>query len=112
MKMAICVQYIDNSPIITGYFSAAEYFMIYNTYEKLYKEKIVNNFRTSISSEIFCAQLLIKRGINTVICGKCDNNAKKLFSEAKIKLIENIESPMNDFLFEYVKQDKKYLPII
>jgi len=112
MKMAICVNFIENSSRISGYFSAADYFIIYDTDEKSYEEKIANHFKASSNSEIFCTQLLIKRGINTVICGKCDNNAKKLFSEAKIKLIENIESPMNDFLFEYVKQDKKYLPII
>lgn len=106
MKIALSVNYIDNSPRIIGFFGSAEYFFIYDTDQKRLRERITNHFKNFVGSEVFCAQLLIKRGINSVICGSCEDNARKLFSEAKIKVIENSESSVNDFLFEFNKKDK------
>lgn len=91
MKLAVCIKYINNSAKISGSVGKSDNFYIYDTLTNRMMDKFTNHFKSSLAAEIFCAQILIKRGINAVICGKCENDAKKLFKEANIRIIENSE---------------------
>ena len=98
MKVAICVKYVDGNPRFSDTFGNADIFFIYDiANEKLY-DKFNNHFRSSPTAEIFCAQILIKRGISAVVCGKCGNDAKNLFTEANIEVIENISMRPTEFV--------------
>ncbi len=67
-------------------------------------DKFTNHFKSSPNSEIFCAQLLIKRGVNAVVCGNCGKDAKNLFNEANIDVIENVSMRPTDFVsIQYAK---------
>ncbi len=91
MKLAVCIKYINNSAKISGSLGKSDNFYIYDTINNRLVDKFTNHFKSSLAAEIFCAQTLIKRGVNAVICGKCESDAKKLFLEAKIRIIENNE---------------------
>lgn len=101
MKIVICVDYTDNSACVSQSFAKAQYFFIYDAdNEKLY-DKLTNHINYSSNADIFCAQLLIKRGVDIVVCGRCDNNAKKLFDEANVTVIEDINISPTAFLTEF-----------
>jgi predicted Fe-Mo cluster-binding NifX family protein len=109
MKAAVCVEYSDNSAKISDSFSRSDDFLIYSLNEERMIEKITNHIKYSAGSEVFSAQLLIKKGINVVVCGRCETNAKNLFSLANITIIENIHSNPGEFVNELYygyKQDK------
>jgi len=106
MKITVCINDIENSMKVSSSFGKAHYFLIYDLNTERLLEKLKNHFSSSAGAEIFCAQLLIKKGINLVICGKCENDAKKLFSEAKVSVIENIEGNPAVFVNEFYHQYK------
>lgn len=98
MKVALSVKYVDGNPRFSDSFGNADIFFIYDiANEKLY-DKFTNHFKSSPSAEIFCAQVLIKRGISAVVCGKCGKDAKSLFAEANIEVIENISMRPTEFV--------------
>ena len=100
MKVAFCIKYFDGNPRFSDTFGNSDKFLIYDVESEKLFDKFTNHFKTSSASEIFCAQVLIKRGIDTVVCGKFETNAKNLFNEANIQLIENIKLRPTDFINE------------
>jgi len=110
MKIAISVYTNDNSTKVSPVFGKSDYFLIYDADNEKLIEKIKNHFSSSIGAEVFAAQLLIKRDVKVIVCGSCEDDAKKLFSEAGIGIIENIKVNPAIFLNEFYKQyrnDKK-----
>ena len=109
MKVAVCINRFDNSSRVSHSFSKSDDFLIYDLNEERMIEKITNHIKHSSGAEVFSAQLLIKRGINVVVCGKCETDAKNLFSLADITLIENIYSNPGEFihkLYSRYRRDK------
>ncbi|MAT57025.1 MAG: hypothetical protein CMF23_03545 [Ignavibacteriae bacterium] len=94
MKIAICSLSECKYSIIANSISETKYILIYDFIENKVIEKITNNFLNSPSSEIFCAQLLISKGISAVVCQNFEDNAKKLFDAANIQVIEDIQNMM------------------
>jgi len=94
MKIAICSLSEGKYSIIAKSISETKYIFIFDLLENKLKEKITNNFFNSPSSEIFCAQFLISKGINAVVCQNFEENAKKLFDAANIQIIEDIQNMM------------------
>lgn len=112
MKIAISVLTNDNSTKVSPSFGKSDYFLVYNADTENFVEKITNHYNSSIGAEIFTAQLLIKRDIKIIVCGSCEDDAKKLFSEAGIQVIENIKvNPaifLNEFYAKY-RSDKNVI---
>ena len=104
MKIAICVSTGDNSARVSPSFGKSHYYLIYDLNKEILLEKLTNHFSSSLGSEVFLAQLLIKRGINILVCELCEDNAKNLFSEANIRIIENVNINPGDFLNDFYKQ--------
>ncbi len=90
MKVALCIKYVDGNPRFSDALGSSDKFLIYDVKKKKLYDKFNNHFKSSPTSEIFCAQLLIKRGVKAVVCGKCGKDAKNLFNEANIDVIENV----------------------
>ncbi|MFO7447943.1 MAG: NifB/NifX family molybdenum-iron cluster-binding protein [Ignavibacteriaceae bacterium] len=100
MKIAVSVEFISNGARVSKLFGKSEYFFIYDMDSETLIQKMTNHISNSHGSEVFCAQMLIKQGVNVVVCGICENDAKKLFSEATIKVIENVEASPAMFMDE------------
>jgi predicted Fe-Mo cluster-binding NifX family protein len=98
MKVAICIKYIDGNPRFSNTLGSSDEFFIYDIEKRKLHDKFTNHFKSSPTAEIFCAQLLIKRGVNAVVCGKCGNDAKNLFVEANIEVIENVGMRPTEFV--------------
>lgn len=110
MKVALCIKYVDGNPRFADTLGNSDQFFIYDIKKKNLNDKFTNHFKSSPTSEIFCAQILIKRGVNAVICGKCGKDAKNLFNEANIDVIENVSMKPTDFvtiLFNKFREDKR-----
>lgn len=90
MKVALCIKYIDGNPRFSDTLGNSDQFFIYDVEGKKLEDSFTNHFKSSPSSEIFCAQILIKRGVNAVVSQKCGRDAKNLFAEADIEVIENV----------------------
>lgn len=101
MQVAVCIDFVNRREKIAKSFAEADKFYIYNTENKMLWDKITNHFKYLIDKEIFCSQLLIKRGVDAVVCGSCEDSAKILFNEANIKVIENVASKPSVFLNEF-----------
>ncbi len=106
MKAAICIEFINNGGRVSRTFGTSEYYFIYDLDQRIMVDKVTNHIRYSFGSEVFCAQLLIKRGINIVACGFCEDDAKKLFAEAGIRVMENINESPSIFLAKLYHQHK------
>ena len=109
MKVAICIKYINGNPRFSESFGNSDEFLVYDVEREKLHDKLTNHFKYSPTAEIFCAQVLIKRGINSIVCWKCGIDAKNLFSEADIEVIENIEMRPTEFvniLFAKYKSNK------
>lgn len=98
MKVALGIKYVDGNPRFTDTLGNSDQFFIYDIEKKSLNDKFTNHFKSSPTSEIFCAQILIKRGVNTVVCSKCGKDAKNLFNEANIDVIENVTMNPTDFV--------------
>lgn len=101
MKVAISVQFKNNGAVISPFFGRSNYFFVYDPDTQSLIEKITNHINFSSTADVFCAQLLIGKGVDTVVCGKCEDDAKKLFREAGIKIIEGIQMSPSDFMDQY-----------
>ena len=102
MKTAICVSGTGKKSIISPSLIKAEYFLILDPERKGTQEKIFNHYKMSFSgADIFIAQLLISKGVNTIVCGSCEKNAMKLFDEANIKVVEKPVSPLSEYSCEF-----------
>ncbi|MBU2492370.1 MAG: hypothetical protein KJ571_07055 [Bacteroidetes bacterium] len=91
MRIVICTVGKRGDQVISETLCDSDYFIIFDVLEKQIIEKIINNYKSSSGSEVFCAQLLIGKGIDIVVCGNCEDNAKKLFNEAQIKVLEKLD---------------------
>ncbi len=98
MQVAVCINFVNRREKISKSFAEADKFYIYNMNNGMLWDKITNHFKYMTDKEIFCAQLLIKRGIYAVACGSCEDSAKVLFNEANIKVVENVVSKPSVFL--------------
>jgi predicted Fe-Mo cluster-binding NifX family protein len=98
MKVAFCIKYIDGNPRFSDTLGNTDQFFIYDIEKNNLNDKFTNHFKSSPTAEIFCAQILIKRGVNAVVCGKCGKDAKNLFAEANIDVIENVSMRPTDFV--------------
>lgn len=98
MKVAICIELTDGNQRFSDTFGSSDQFLIYDLEKKTLRDTFYNHFKSSPTAEIFCAQFLIKEGVNAVVCRKCGNDAKNLFSEANIEIIENIGLRPTEFL--------------
>lgn len=98
MKVALCIKYVDGNPRFADTLGNSDQFFIYDIEKKNLNDKFTNHFKSSPTSEIFCAQILIKRGVKAVVCGKCGNDAKNLFAEANIEIIENVGMRPTEFV--------------
>lgn len=98
MKVAICIKYINGNPRFSESFGNSDEFLVYDVEREKLHDKLTNHFKYSPTAEIFCAQILIKRGVNAIVCGKCGNDAKSLFAEAKIEIIENVGMRPTEFV--------------
>lgn len=107
MKIAICIDFFDNSGRIADSLGDANYYFIYDANNERLHDKITNHFRHSKGSEIFGAQLLIKRGVDIVVCGRCEPNAESLLKEAGIKIIEEISNNPSAFLVKFYREYRK-----
>jgi len=110
MKIALCIDYLHGKPVISKYFGKSEYFLIYDIDKEVLIDKLANHIRFSVGSEVFCAQMLIKYGINMVVCGICESDSKKLFLEANIELMENIQVNPSSLLSDLFLLNKKQVP--
>jgi predicted Fe-Mo cluster-binding NifX family protein len=90
MKVALSIKYIDGNPRFSDTLGNADEFFIYDVERKKIDDKFTNHFKSSPASEIFCAQILIKRGVNALVSQKCGRDAKNLFAEANVEVIENV----------------------
>lgn len=104
MKIVICISEEKNGEKISKIFSESDYFLIFDTEQKKITEKIKNTFNSSAGSEIFCAQYLVNQDINAIACMECEDNAAKIFSEAKIDIIKTKTSDINLFLKNLIKE--------
>lgn len=101
MKVALSVQFNNSGAVISPFFGKSNCFFIYDPYTQILNEKITNHINFSSTADVFCAQQLIGRGVNAVVCGKCEDDAKNLFREAGIKVIEGAKNNPSDFLDQY-----------
>lgn len=111
MKLAVCSVFNHDKNIIANSIGNSDAFLIFDISDKKISEEIlVNKYKSSTNPEIFCAQLIISKGVNAVVCSYFEDDAKKLFVEAKIKLIENtaenVKSFLTKYLFNNVRLDK------
>jgi len=98
MKIAICVTDEHNSAVISPEFIAADYFLIIDTGDASLPQRIRNRYYRLSAAEIFCPQLLLSKGIDKIICGKCAPDAKRIFKEAKVEVVENAEGSITDHI--------------
>ena len=96
MKIAICVTGEHSSAVISPEFTGANYFLIIDTRDKSLPQRIENRYYRLSAAEIFCPWLLLSKGIDKVICGKCAPDAKRIFKEAKVEVIENVDGLIAD----------------
>ncbi|HEY6905816.1 MAG TPA: NifB/NifX family molybdenum-iron cluster-binding protein [Ignavibacteriaceae bacterium] len=101
MKLAICINFLTNGAYISNSFAQSDYYFIYDMESKELVGKITNHIKSSIGAEVFFAQLLINQGINMLVCGICGKDAKRLFSEANIILLEHIKGNPGDFIKDF-----------
>ena len=101
MKIAFCIEDFEGAGTMSKFFGTSEYFLVYDAYKKQMTEKLTNHLKNSSASDILCAQVLINRGINIVVCGEYEENSKKLFSEAKIEMFEGVNTTPKIFLKKY-----------
>ena len=106
MQVAVCINFVNRREKISKSFAEADKFYIYNMNNGMLWDKITNHFKYMTDKEIFCAQLLIKRGVHTVACGSCEDSAKVLFNEANIKVIENVVSKPTVFLNDFFSESR------
>jgi predicted Fe-Mo cluster-binding NifX family protein len=104
MKIALSVYTSNNSAKISPSFGKSNYYLIYDLNKEILLEKLNNHFSSSAGSEVFLAQLLIKRGVNIIVCGSCEEDANNLFSEANIQVIENVNINPGVFLNDFYKR--------
>ena len=101
MKIAICVIEINNERFISPTLTEAHYYLVVDSEAESTQNKILNSHSmNNDGSGIFCSQLLISKGVNKVICGNCEDNAKKLFNEARIEVDNNFEPYLNILVSE------------
>lgn len=102
MKTAICVLGEGKDAIISAALIKAEYFLIVDSEDASVHEKIVNRYGVSTSGgDIYCAQLLISKGVNKVVCGNFEPDAKRIFKEASVEVIENMSGPISEHLVKF-----------
>jgi len=99
MKIAICAVIREGNKIVADSLANSDIFILFDLNKNDISERIINNkYKFSINPEIFCAQLIISKGVQTVVCGNFEDDAIKLFSEAKIKVIRHNEEDVGKFL--------------
>ncbi len=103
MKIAVCAINNKGIYVIAESMGCADVFLFFdiNT-KKIVEEILTNKHKNSANPEIFCAQLLISKGANVVVCSDFEEDAKKLFIEADIKLIENSRQSVKNFLSRFL----------
>jgi predicted Fe-Mo cluster-binding NifX family protein len=104
MKIALCVYTSNNGAKISPSFGKSDYYLIYDLNKEILHEKLTNHFSSSLGADVFLAQLLIKKGINIIVCEYCEEDAKNLFSEANVRIIENVNINPGDFLHDFYKK--------
>ncbi len=99
MKIAICIIEIDNERFISPSLTEANYYLIVDSETKRIQDKILNSYTMmkNDGSEIFCSQLLISKGVNKVICGNCEHDAKRLFNDANVDVNNNSDIFQEDY---------------
>ena len=106
MKIAITATNNSLNSKIPDDFKSADYFLIINTdnaYEYVF---IPNMYNRSISgAEIFCSNFLIKHEIELFICGKYNQQAKKLLTLAGTKVFHMPNTGIKE-LFNFIKYEK------
>lgn len=91
MKTAICVIEINNERFISPSLTEANYYLIVDSETESIQDKLLNSHSmNNDGSEIFCSQLLISQGVNKVIWGYCEHDAKRLFNDTNVDIIENL----------------------
>jgi predicted Fe-Mo cluster-binding NifX family protein len=110
MKTATSVLGEGTDAIISPSLMKAEYFLIVDPEDSTVHEKIVNRYGVSTSgADIFCSQLLISKGVNNVVCGSCEPDAKRIFKEANVKVIENVSGPIFEHLVKFSLNNESIL---
>lgn len=103
MKIAICAITKNGNKTIADSISNSDIFIIFDINRSCISEKILDNkYKRSINPEIFCAQLIISKGVHVVVCGNFEEDAIKLFNEAKIKVLKNAEEDVVKFLIYFL----------
>ena len=99
MKVAICVREIGNDRFISPSLSEANYYILVDSEINRIQDKILNSYTMmkNDGSEIFCSQLLISKGVNKVICGNCEHDAKRLFKDANVEVINNLGTLLEEY---------------
>ena len=96
MKIAICIIEINNEKFISPSLTEVHYYLIVDSEIESTQNKILNSHSmNNDGSGIFCSQLLISKGVNKVICSNCEQDAKRLFKEAKIEVENNFKPYLN-----------------
>lgn len=109
MKIAICVIEIDHERFISPSLTEANYYLIFDSGKESPPIKILNSYSgNNISSEIFCSQLLISKGVTDVICTNCEQDAKRLFKDANVNVIENFGGTFKESLSEFILNNTFY----
>ena len=80
MKTAICISGRGKDAKISPAVINTEYFLIVDPKDAAVHEKIVNRYNIfTPGADIFCSQLLIGKGVDKVVCGSCEPDAKRMF---------------------------------
>ena len=108
MKIAICTLKKNGTQLIGENLCESDSFVIFDIINGKLLEEINNNFSSFNGSEIFCAQLLINKGIKMLFCINCENDSKKLFYEAGVEVIEHIESDLKELLAQFFPHNKTF----
>ena len=110
MKTATSVLGEGADAIISPSLMKAEYFLIVNPEDATVHEKIDNRYGVSAAgADIFCSQLLISKGVNKVVCGICEPDAKRIFKEANVKVIENVSGYISEYLVKFTLNNEAIL---
>jgi predicted Fe-Mo cluster-binding NifX family protein len=91
MKIAVSATQSTLDSSIDIQFGRASYFLIVD--ENSFKYEVIQNPNKMVvgGAGILSAQLVIEKGVRTVITGNCGSNAFRVLKAAGIKIYENIE---------------------
>ena len=101
MKIAVSASQPNMDAEIDQRFGRCSYFLVVDP-ETLEYETIDNNSASSASGAgISTAQMIVNKGVTTVLTGNCGPNAYKVLADAGIKIITGVEGKIAKAIEEY-----------